>query len=385
MGMKYSIREEQIKIETVKSKSQMRQFIKLPYALYKNNPLWIAPLRIEQKKMFNRRQNLVLQKCPHQLFLAGSGDKCLGRAAAFIDVHYNEYWQEKTGFFGSFESIDDPLVANALLAACETWLDDQGMEALRGPISFESQNWGFIAEGFNMPPRIMAPFNPPYYNALMQGYGLQKVKDLEVFAARAEHYVIPERFKRYKDHLIDKHDLSIRPVQMNKLVEDVRILLELNNRSIVGNWGVAPVSLEEANDIAKSLKDIIRPELILIIEASGEPIAFVIVLPEIFQALRGLNGRLFPFGILKLMRRLKKIDEFRFWALGVVPEYQRRGIDSLLYLSAYEVLQNQPVYVEANYILEDNFAMKDAVIKLGMKKTRTYRIYEKKIKAAATP
>jgi len=163
------------------------------------------------------------------------------------------------------------------------------------------------------------------------------------------------------------------------MVEDVRILLDLNNRSVAGNWGVAPVSLDEAEMIARSLRDIVRPELILIIEAQGNPIAFVIVLPELFNALKGLNGRLLPFGFIKLLARLKKINEFRFWALGIVPEYQRRGIDSLLYLATFERLQQQDVYVEANYILEDNYAMKDAVIKLGMKKVRTYRVYEKEI------
>jgi len=364
-------------IKAVESKKDLNNFIQLPYDLYRNDPLWIPPLRTEQKKLFDVQKNLMLQKAPYQLYVARDGNRCLGRAAAFIDIAYNEYWQEKTGFFGSFESIDDPAVTTALLAACESWLSGEGLQAMRGPMNFESQNWGLIVEGFDKPPRIMAPFNPPFYNDHLLQFGLKKVKDLEVFAARAQGYVIPERFQRYQAHLIKKYDLVVRPVRMNKLVEDVRILLELNNRSIVGNWGVAPVSLEEANDIAKSLKDIIRPELILIIEARGEPIAFIIVLPEIFQALRGLNGRLFPFGIFKLLRRIKKINEFRVWALGIVPKYQRRGIDSLLYLSAYKVLQNQPVYVEANYILEDNFAMKDAVIKLGMEKVRTYRIYEK--------
>jgi len=376
-----------MEIRTVADKRSLAAFIHLPYNLYRDDPLWIPPLRIEQNKLFNRRKNVFLQKCPHQLFLALEGEKCVGRAAAFVDVEYNAYWQEKTGFFGSFESIDDPAVAQALLVACETWLDDQGMEAIRGPMSFESQNWGFIAEGFDKPPRIMAPFNPPHYNEHMLHNGFEKIKDLQAFGAQAEHYIIPERFERYKEHLLQKYDLVLRPARMDKLIEDVRILLELNNRSIVGNWGVAPVSLEEANDIAGDLKDIIRPELVLFIEASGEPIAFVIVLPEIFQALRGLNGRLLPFGIFKLMRRIKKIDEFRIWALGIVPEYQRRGIDSLLYLSIYETLQGQRAFVEANYILEDNFAMKDAVIKLGMKHIRTYRVYEKKItgRRAALP
>jgi ribosomal protein S18 acetylase RimI-like enzyme len=365
----------------VNSKKQLRQFIKLPYQLYQNNPLWIPPLRIEQKNLFHPRKNIVLQKCPYQLFLAMDNGTCVGRAAAFIDIDYNAYWGEKTGFFGSFECINDSNVSKALLDHCETWLRKRGMESIRGPINFESQNWGFILDGFDTPPRIMAPFNPPYYNELMVQSQFEKAKDLYVFGSQVQKYIIPERFKRHKEMFIKKYNLSIRQVRKKNLIEDVRILLDLNNRSVVGNWGVAPVKMEEAENIANSLKDIIRTDLVLIIEANGKPIAFVIVLPEIFMALKGLNGRLLPFGIFKLLWRLKKINEFRFWALGIVKEYQRRGIDSLLYLAAYETLQNQRAYVEANYILEDNFAMKDAVTKLGMEKIRTYRIYEKNIES----
>ncbi|RQW09813.1 hypothetical protein EH222_03325 [candidate division KSB1 bacterium] len=326
---------------------------------------------------------MMLRKAPHQLFLAAEGNECVGRVAAFIDPVFNHYWKDKIGFFGSFECIHDQEVAIALLQQCEEWHRSRQMIALRGPINFESQNWGFIVEGFDRSPRILAPFNPPFYNELIIAAGFHKVKDLEVFGKHTRDYVMPERFVRHQQRLMLKYDLEIRPIRMDKMVEDVRILLDLNNRSVAGNWGVAPVSLDEAEMIARSLKDIVRPDLILIIEAHGQPIAFVIVLPEVFNALDGLNGRLFPFGLFKLVRRLKKIDEFRFWALGIVPEYQRRGIDSLLYLATFARLQQQDVYAEANYILEDNFAMKDAVIKLGMNKVRTYRVYEKKITPSA--
>ncbi|MBN1481656.1 hypothetical protein EH223_04770 [candidate division KSB1 bacterium] len=359
----------------------LRQFITLPYQIYGENPLWTPPLRLEQKKMFTRSKNIVLQKCPHQLYIVKQDDTCLARAAVYIDDHYNDYWQEETGFFGSFECVYDDRVAKALLATCEKWLSEHGCKSIRGPINFESQNWGFVCDGFNFSSRIMAPFNPPYYNDLVVNCGFVKAKDLDVYGAHVADYEIPERFKRHKERLIQKYHLTVRSIRMNKLVDDVRIILDLNNRSVAGNWGVAPVSLDEAEKIARDLKTIVRPDLILIIEAQGEPIAFLIVLPEIYTAMKDLKGRLFPFGLLRLMTRLKKISEFRFWALGVVPEYQRRGIDSLLYLTIYEILHKQDVYVEANYILEDNFAMKDAVLKLGMQKVRTYRVYEKQISA----
>lgn len=370
-------------IVPVHTKKQLAHFIQLPYQLYEKDPLWIPPLLREQKKLFTRSQNVILQHAPYQFYLVMEDDKCHGRIAVFIDEHFNDYWQDRVGFIGSFECINDQQIGSALLNACEKWLRHRGMSAMRGPINFESQNWGLICDNFDSPPRTMAAYNPPYYNDLFTNYGFTKVKDLEAFGVNVADYVIPERFQRHKERLFKKYDLAIRPINMKNMVQDVRIILDLNNRSVAGNWGVAPVSLEEADEIANSLKDIVRPELILIIEAKGEPIAFLIVLPEIYNALVGLNGRLLPFGIFKLMSRLKKINEFRFWALGIVPEYQRRGLDSLLYLTIYEILQKQNVYVEANYILEDNFAMKDAVLKLGMKKVRTYRVYEKSIEPSA--
>lgn len=370
-----------MKILPVNSAPQLRQFINLPYQLYRDHALWIPPLRLEQKKLFAQSQNIVLQKCPYQLFIAVQGAKCLARAAVFIDGTYNAYWQEKTGFFGSFECINDNDVAAALLKTCEEWLRERDSKNMRGPINFESQNWGFVFDGFMFSPRIMAPFNPPFYNDLVVNCGFTKAKDLEVYAAHVADYEIPERFTRHQERLMQKYQLTVRSVRMKKLVEDVRIILDLNNRSVAGNWGVAPVSLDEAEKIANDLKAIVRPDLILIIEAMGQPIAFLIVVPEIYTVIKDLNGRLFPFGFFRLLARLKKINEFRFWALGVVPEYQRRGIDSLLYLTIYKILRKQNVYVEANYILEDNFAMKDAVLKLGMKKVRTYRVYEKQIRS----
>ncbi len=368
-------------IVPVLNQKQLNDFINLPYQLYQHDPLWIPPLRSEQKKLFTAAKNVMLRTSPFQFFLAMDVDKCLGRAAVFIDEHFNNYWQDNIGFWGSFECYEDQQVASALLHECENWLRQRGMRAIRGPINFESQNWGLICDSFHMPPRIMAAYNPPYYNELLSAHGFSKIKDLEAFGVHVADYVIPERFLRHKERLIKKYDLVIRPINMKNMVQDVRIILDLNNRSVAGNWGVAPVSLDEAEGIAADLKDIVRPELILILEAKGEPIAFLIVLPEIYTILHDLDGRLFPFGLFKLMRRLKKINEFRFWALGIVPEFQRRGLDSLLYLTIYDILQKQNVYVEANYILEDNFAMKDAVLKLGMKKVRTYRVYEKLIQA----
>jgi len=355
-----------------------KAFVFLPRTIYRNDPLWIQPLWSEQKKLFSPKH---LENYEYSLFLVKDCGKVLGRSAVFIDRHYNEYWKEKTGFFGSFECVNDIPAALILMRSCEEWLKQRQMDAMRGPINFESQNWGVICDGYGDPPKIMSPYNPPYYNDLLQSAGLAGVKHLEVFSAETENYQLPERYTRHFEHLMRKYALQVRHVNMKRLVDDIRVIVDLSNRSLFRNWGYAPVSLDEAEEIAADLRRIVRPELVLIVESRGIPIGFSIALPDIYRVLKDMNGRLLPFGIFTLLRGLRKIDEFRMWALGIVPEFQRKGIDTMLYLATYRALCDRKIRLEANYILENNYAMKDAVIKLGMKKVRTYRIYEKKIDA----
>ncbi len=321
----------------------------------------------------------MLANCDYELFLAVANGNPIGRAAAFVDHHYNQHWHEKTGFFGSFESINDQQVAFALLQACERWLKEQNMKSMRGPISFESQNWGVQIDDFDSPSRLMSPCNPPYYNMLLQRFGLQKCKDLEIFAASTRDYPIPERFWRHKEWLLQKYNLSIRSVDMKNLRRDVGIIVDLCNRSLSNNWGFAPINDLEAEAIAGDLKPIIWPELVKIVESNHKPIGFCITLPDILQLLKGCNGHLFPRALFRLIFKLRSVRVFRIWALGMIPEFQRKGIDTLLYLSIWQALRGIDAYVEANYVLENNYAMKDAVIKLGMERVRTVRIYEKRI------
>ncbi|MBN2355000.1 hypothetical protein JXO59_02745 [candidate division KSB1 bacterium] len=368
-----------MQIETVNTGGPLSDFLLFPYTLYRNNPRWIPPLRSEQAKLFDPKKNTLLQHCDYQLFLLRDGKNILGRVAAFIDRHSNQYWHENVGCFGSYESIEDETVSHALLRACETYLRERKVEAMRGPISFETQNWGAVVDDDTTPSRLMSPFNPPYYIQQFESYGLKKIKDLEVFASGTKNYVIPERFLRYKEKLIKKYDLNIRSINMKRLVDDARIIVDLSNRSLAHNWGYAPIGMEEAENLAADLKMIVWPELIKIVESSGKPIGFCITLPDIFQLLHGTSGRLFPLALFRLLFKLRTIRVFRIWALGIVPEFHRRGIDTLLYLSTYDELKKYDALVEANYILEDNYAMKDAVIKLGMQKVRTLRIFQKDV------
>jgi ribosomal protein S18 acetylase RimI-like enzyme len=252
------------------------------------------------------------------------------------------------------------------------------MGFMRGPWSFASQEWGLVAEGYTPAPVIMAPYNPPEYTADLTAFGLTKVKDLLVYIAdMREGYTMPERYLKVTDAVQQRYGVRIRQVDMARLESEVAVLMEMANHSINGNWGFYPVTPAETSALARDLKQIIDPQAVLVAEApDGEPIGFAIALPDINVLLAGLNGRLLPFGWLRMLVGLPRLRQYRMWALGVVPAYQGKAVDALLYRRLYEALACKQVRMEINYVLEDNVRMNNAIVKLGAKPMRRYRVYQ---------
>lgn len=363
-------------ITSVTTMSELRKFIYLPYSIYKNDKNWIIPLISEQKKLFKQKKNPVLNHCSFQLFLAKKENRPCGRIMAFVDHLSNKHWKNKTGFFGAYECEDSSETSKELLNAAKEWLKEQGMDRMRGPINLTSQEWGFIVEGFNEPATIMSPYNPPCYNQHVKDFGMQKTKDLLVYSANGADYQIPDRFLAYSEKLIKKYNINIRSLNMKQLKEDVQTIVNLANRSFVETWGYVPVTEAESNAITRDLKMIVDPEIIFIAESEGQPIGFSITLPDINVILRKMKGKLFPFGIFRLLYGIPRIRDYRIWALGIVKPYQRKGIDTLLYQKNYEKLKPKANKVEANYVLEDNYSIRNAVEKSGFSHLKTYRVYE---------
>ena len=258
------------------------------------------------------------------------------------------------------------------------WLREKGMDSMRGPWTFVSEEWGLVVEGFTPPPVIMSPYNPPYYDQQLTAYGLGKAKDLLCYyMSGREGYQIPDRILTLTDRVAKRYGVTVRPLDMKKYEEEVQIFLELSNTSIIDNWGYSPVTEAEAEAMAKDLKQIIQPKGVVFAEkADGKPIGFAAVLPDINSLLKGLNGRLLPFGWLKLLLGIPRLKSYRMFALGVIPEYHGLGIDSLIYRALYEFLYTPEIYVEINYVLEDNYPMINAIHKLNAKPLRRYRIYQ---------
>ena len=365
-------------IKKVENKKDIRGFINYQYRFYKNDPIWVPPLRSEQWAQFNARKNPMLDHCEYDLFLAIEDGKIVGRISAFVDSLAVDAWGMPIGLFGSFECVDDPDVAKGLLDTAKNWLKEKGMLRMRGPWSFASQEWGMVVEGFEPQPVILAPYNPPYYNDLMVQYGLSKVEDLLVYYIDArEDYKIPERYLLLTNKVQKRYGVNVRPINMKNIEEDVIKIVELSNISIKDNWGYYPVTLDEARAMAHDLKQIINPDAILLAEnAEGSVIGFALSLPDINCLIKNLNGRLFPFGWLKLLFGLPKLNQYRMWALGVHPDYHGKAIDTLLYRATYEAIFSKDLRLEVNYVLEDNDIMNNALRKLCVKDLRRYRVYE---------
>lgn len=372
-----------MEIIPVSNKKELAEFIKLPYQKYASDPVWIPPLRVEQAAQYVPKKNPMLDHCRYQLFLAKEGKKVLGRISAFVDDLAVKHWGQKIGLFGSYECIEDAGVSAALLGAARDWLLARGMTSMRGPWSFASQEWGLVVEGFTPSPVILAPYNPPYYNDQLTAFGLSKAEDLLVYYIdAAEGYQLPDRYLLLTDKIQKRYGITVRPVDMSNLERDVMTILNLANVSISDNWGFYPVTEAESRVMARDLKPVINPKACLIAETSeGKPVGFAMSLPDVNVILKGLNGRLFPTGWIKMLVQLPKLTQYRMWALGVIPEYQGKAIDTLLYRATYQAIYSPKIRLEINYVLEDNDRMNNALLKLGVKNLRRMRVYEKMITA----
>ncbi|MBN2551724.1 MAG: hypothetical protein JXB06_03090 [Spirochaetales bacterium] len=372
-----------VAVEEVEDKRSLREFIRLPERLYRNDPLWSPPIWLEERRTFTAG-NPLLAHSDYALFLARSDGGAEGRILAYIDHKFNDFYGARIGMFGSFETANRIEVAEALLSGAGRWLAARGMESIRGPLNPVAECWGSLYRGFDRPATFMMPYNPPYYNACLQELGFEKVKDLFAFEGDAgQGYRMPERFIRFREKLLARRpQIHVRRIDMRHLDREAESIWRISNQAIRGNWGWVPYDREELNATLRQLKPIVDPDAIWIVEDAGRTVGFCLGFPDINIILRRIGGRLFPFGFIALLAGRRRLREYRLFGLAVLPEYHSLGLDVLLYMSLFEALAPRGVRMEASYVLEDNSSMINALLKLGLKQTKTYRIYEKALGAA---
>jgi GNAT superfamily N-acetyltransferase len=355
----------------------LRDFIELPYTLYRHDPHWVPPLRIAVKDLLNRVKHPFYKTAEAEFFLARRNGRPLGRIAAIFDRAYNRFQNEQVGFFGFFDCVDDVAVAEALLISARRWVFERGARFLRGPVN-PSTNYecGILVDGFDSDPMVMMTYNFPYYATLMDRLGLRKGKDLLAYLS-APDLVQLTKIQRAAKRVLTKTGVEVRPINMKDFAGEVARIWEVYCSAWSRNWGFVPMSKEEFLLQGKDLKLILEPDLVLIGEAGGKMVGFALALPDVNQAMKPARGRLFPTGLLRILYHKRHVRSVRVVALGVVPEHRASGVAAAFYARLVENARKLGYQqCEMSWILEDNVLMNRSLEVMGAKRYKTYRIYE---------
>jgi len=363
------------------TKKERKQFINFPYEHYAEDEHWIPPLKMEQKKLIDEKKNPFYENGDIALFLAEQNGTVCGRIAAIEDRRYNEHHGDDTGFFGFFECIDDQSVADLLIKVASDWLKERGHSEVLGPSNPSMMDEvGILVDGFEYDPSIMMPYHKPYYGKLIENAGLSKRMDLYAFRVTQATVDLDRMYRAEEIVRRRLPKLNIREVDLKNINEEVEIVRHIFNKAWSGNWGFIPLTKKELEDLADDLKLILDPKVAHIAEVDGDPVAFSIGLPDLNQALKHMDGTLFPTGIFKLLWHRRNIDRIRTALMGVVPEYQGKGIDALLHKEAIvNGLEVGYKSSELGWVLESNKSMIRVAEKIGAHIEKTYRMYGKEL------
>ena len=378
------LNDSSVVITEVRSRKDLKKFIRFQNEIHASYSNYIPPLFLERLDFLNPKKNPFYHHAEVQLFLATRGQKVVGRISAQINSLYEKQYQEKIGHFGFFESIDDAQVAHALFEASKSFLKSKGCTQIQGPFHFSiNQESGLLVEGFDQPMMVGMPFHPPYYARLIEGEKFQKEKDL--YAWKYIVGEIPPMVSEITAELSKHPGLNVRSVNPQYLKRDLQIIIDIFNSAWSENWGFIPFTEAEIDKMAHDVKPFFEYEASLIVELDGKPIAMCVALPNFYEYIADLKGKLFPFGWLKLLRRMKRkqYQSARLLLLGVKKDFRKTslgGLSFLLYSKIQEVaLKHKIQWGELSWTLEDNKAVNMGIEFMGAKRYKTYRIYAMKL------
>ena len=368
-----------IKAIPVVTKQQKKQFFELPWTLYRDDEHWIPPLRDNQKAMLGFKAHPFYEDNEIQPFLALRDGVPCGRVAAIVNKAHIERYREQRGFFGFFESVNDPAVVAALFDLTRAWFSERGIVDIRGPMNPSmNHECGLLVDGFDSSPMFMMTYNPPYYLHLLEGYGFRKVQDMFAFWGHVDMletldkklgFVVEEATRRF--------GVTLRRLDRSRFEDEVRMFLRIYNESLGGTWGFTPLSEKEIDHVSKDLQRLIVPELTSVAEVDGKPVAAAFSLLDYNPRIKQIDGRLFPLGFFRLLWNRRAIKSIRILSTNVVPEFQRWGL-GLVILSRLvpEILEWGIKEVEFSWVLESNKLSYGTLKRGGAKITKVYRILD---------
>jgi GNAT superfamily N-acetyltransferase len=378
-----------LKVTPVTTEKELKEFIHFPWEVYKKYPNWVPPLLSERDEFADREKNPFFEHADLEYYTARRGDRLVGTIAVFTNHLYNEFQGVNWAFFGLFEVLEDPEAARALLRAAESWARVAGHDNLVGPAQFSTNDEvGLLMDSYDDPPRILMTYNPPYYVDYIESAGFSKARDLWAYELDLDDFLnnLPEKLPRVIEKTKKRYGYSIRPLRMKDFDEEVQRFKKVYNTSWEKNWGFVPMTDPEFQKLADNLKQILDPNLVLMVEHEGEVVGAALSVEDVSQALRPAYPR--PgtpelWTMVKLLWHWKvrsRITWLRAIALGVLPEHRGRGVDAMMYLETAKNARAKGLKkVEMSWILDNNQPMNAAIEMLGGEIYKTYRMYQKSL------
>ena len=379
--MQRQVNSGPLRIVPVESRQGLRQFIRLPWSIYGDDPAWVPPLLLERSEHLSKR-NPFFEHAKCRFWLAFRGERPVGRISAQIDQLHLQRYQDYTGFFGLLEGENDQEIFRLLLETAETWLINQGMRRILGPFNLSiNQECGLLVEGFDIPPMVMMGHALPYYGPRLEENGYKKEKDLLAYIVDIDFELTKAMRAAIKRAA---RRVSIRSLRKERFSEELDILQDIFEDAWSENWGFVPFTKEEFRHLGQNLKHLVHDEYVQIAEIDGSPEAMIIGIPNVNEIIRDLNGRLLPFGWLKLLWRLKVAHPTtaRVPLMGVRKRHHNSLLGAALAVMVVERVRRLGAKygakrVELSWILEDNAGMRSILESLGGVVYKRYRIFGK--------
>jgi GNAT superfamily N-acetyltransferase len=366
-----------IEVRPVSTGREFKRFIDYAYTRNRQDPHWIPPLRLSEKERLQPKKNPFFAHADHQLLLAWQSGAIVGRMAVFDDRLHNDVHRDSIVSFGFFEAGDDA-AARALFASAEAWGLGHGRTRMRGPLNPSlNESAGLLVDGFDTDSMLMMPHNPREYAGYIESAGYRKVKDLYAWLYDIERGIDPI-IERLAIRMRERHHITVRQLSVAEFAREVEQLRVIYCGAWERNWGFVPPTADEFKRLATELKPIFDPKAAVLAEIEGKPVACAVAIPDINQALKGTDGRLFPKGLLRLLNRKRIITQARLLLLGVLPEYRAAGLYPLLVYELHRQAKNTRYrHMEFSWVLEDNRDINQPAAQVGAVHYKTYRIYEK--------
>jgi hypothetical protein len=373
-----------IDVAPVAGRSDLTAFIQLPKRLYRGQKGYVAPLDMERSEALSPKTNPFFDHAEVQLFLARRGGKVVGRISGQIDKLHLEKYGDRTGHFGFLDAEDDPAIFAALIGTAENWLKQRGMIRAVGPLSFSTnEEIGVLVEGFDALPMLLMPFHLPYTAAHIEAQGYQKTRDVIAYHLHKDTYKSLGS-KRMLDRVASESGVIVRNIDMKRFQAEIGTVIDIFNDAWSQNWGMVPFTEKEMAAAAKGLKLLIDPKMVVLAEQNGESAGMMVCLPNLLEAARDLDGKILPFGIVKLLYRLKtnRVRSGRIPLMGIRRKHHGTVLGATLLPLMFEKLRTRFLergleQLEMSWILEDNMPMRRVLEGIGGKAYKKHRIYEK--------